>query len=380
MLRRSARKARPASGFGQESEDESDGGGGGGGGRAPRRGNWCACAQPPRAAGVLRAPLTCHVTRAPRFRHVMSQQRDWAGASVARVPPAALTAAALRATGFAVPLAVRPEGGDAASAAAAAAALGLRLPPGAPLSVADVAAAVGPETRVPTLDVARQGDGPRGLTAAAFASYWADPAARRRRLLNCVSLSLAATRLAEAVAPPRAVAALDLVAAAWPRGEAAPAADDADAAPADAAPADATAAADTAAAPPPPPAPEVLLYALMSPAGAYTDWHVDFGGSSVWYHLLSGRKVFLLAPPCASNLAAFATWAASPAQARTFLGDALRGVQRCEVAAGDTLLIPAGWPHAVATPSDAVALGGNFLHALGACAREGRAGGAHLLG
>ncbi len=36
---------------------------------------------------------------------------------------------------------------------------------------------------------------------------------------------------------------------------------------------------------------QVLLYALMSPQDAYTDFHVDFGGSSVWYHIISGRKV-----------------------------------------------------------------------------------------
>ena len=29
-----------------------------------------------------------------------------------------------------------------------------------------------------------------------------------------------------------------------------------------------------------------LLYCLSSPAGCYTDWHIDFGGSAVWYHLL----------------------------------------------------------------------------------------------
>ncbi len=37
--------------------------------------------------------------------------------------------------------------------------------------------------------------------------------------------------------------------------------------------------------------PQVLLYALMGPAGCYTDFHIDFGGSSVWYHLAVGRKV-----------------------------------------------------------------------------------------
>ena len=29
----------------------------------------------------------------------------------------------------------------------------------------------------------------------------------------------------------------------------------------------------------------------MSVAGCYTDFHIDFGGSSVWYHILKGAKV-----------------------------------------------------------------------------------------
>ena len=283
-----------------------------------------------------------------RYRHVTAS-RDWAGAAVARLEPEALSAEWLRTHAFAVPLLLRPrcsDGGDDVAAAsapqgaaslAAAAALGMRLPT-LPLRVADVAEGVGVDAPVPTLDVARQADGPRGLTLGAFAAYWDDVAARRKRLLNCVSLSLARTRLGDDVAPPAAVAALDLLADAWPAGDVA----DADCS-------------DEA------PRPEVLLYALMSPAGSYTDWHVDFGGSAVWYHLLSGTKVFLLAPPSAANLAAFEAWAASPAQARTFLGASLAGTQRVELAAGDTLLIPSGWPHAVATPADAIALGGNFL-------------------
>jgi len=59
---------------------------------------------------------------------------------------------------------------------------------------------------------------------------------------------------------------------------------------------------------------QVLLYALMSPAGAYTDFHIDFGGSSVWYHLISGRKTFLLVPPTPPNLAGFESWASSEKQ------------------------------------------------------------------
>jgi F-box/leucine-rich repeat protein 10/11 len=29
----------------------------------------------------------------------------------------------------------------------------------------------------------------------------------------------------------------------------------------------------------------------MSVAGCFTDFHVDFGGTSVWYHILKGGKV-----------------------------------------------------------------------------------------
>ena len=32
--------------------------------------------------------------------------------------------------------------------------------------------------------------------------------------------------------------------------------------------------------------PRVSKYCLMSPAESYTDFHIDFGGTSVWYHVL----------------------------------------------------------------------------------------------
>ena len=85
---------------------------------------------------------------------------------------------------------------------------------------------------------------------------------------------------------------------------------------------------------------QVLLYALMSPAGSFTDFHIDFGGSSVWYvhpkctlnpkprahppyvhptcpcryHVVYGRKVFLLVEPTCANLAMYEAWASSELQ------------------------------------------------------------------
>ena len=32
--------------------------------------------------------------------------------------------------------------------------------------------------------------------------------------------------------------------------------------------------------------PEVLKYCIMSVKDSYTDFHVDFGGTSNWYHIL----------------------------------------------------------------------------------------------
>jgi hypothetical protein len=34
-----------------------------------------------------------------------------------------------------------------------------------------------------------------------------------------------------------------------------------------------------------------VRYCLMSVRGCYTDFHVDFGGTSVWYHIHQGGKV-----------------------------------------------------------------------------------------
>jgi hypothetical protein len=47
---------------------------------------------------------------------------------------------------------------------------------------------------------------------------------------------------------------------------------------------------------------QVQKYCLMSVGGCYTDFHIDFGGSSVWYHILWGKKVFWLIPPLEENL------------------------------------------------------------------------------
>ncbi len=43
----------------------------------------------------------------------------------------------------------------------------------------------------------------------------------------------------------------------------------------------------------------------MGCEGSYTDFHIDFGGTSVWYHVVKGEKQFFLIPPTPENLAAY---------------------------------------------------------------------------
>lgn len=71
-------------------------------------------------------------------------------------------------------------------------------------------------------------------------------------------------------------------------------------------------------------------------------------GSAVWYHVVSGRKVFLLAPPTAANLAAYEAWAGSERQACPHLRQLLglfisfmrRAQPRCEAGLQQSTLYP----------------------------------------
>lgn len=119
----------------------------------------------------------------------------------------------------------------------------------------------------------------------------------------------------------------------------------------------------------------------MSVAGCYTDFHIDFGGTSVWYHIIRGRKVskidcyypdlklfrnvwqiFWLIAPTDSNLKKYEEWTLSGKQSDTFFGDLVEKCGRIVLDAGNTFMIPSGWIHAVYTPVDSLVFGGNFLH------------------
>ncbi|KAJ9613917.1 JmjC domain-containing histone demethylation protein 1 [Cladophialophora chaetospira] len=106
----------------------------------------------------------------------------------------------------------------------------------------------------------------------------------------------------------------------------------------------------------------VSFYCLMSVADSFTDFHIDFGGSSVYYHILKGTKTFFFIPPEDKYLKKYEEWCNSDTQNETWLGDLCAGnCTRVDLHAGDTAFIPAGWIHSVWTPEDSLVIGGNFL-------------------
>jgi len=108
--------------------------------------------------------------------------------------------------------------------------------------------------------------------------------------------------------------------------------------------------------------PKVQLYCLMGVANAWTDWHIDFAGSSVYYHILHGSKIFYFIRPTPENLAAYERWSGTELQNHSWLGDMVDEVFKVELTQGNTMIIPTGWIHAVYTPVDTLVFGGNFLH------------------
>jgi len=110
--------------------------------------------------------------------------------------------------------------------------------------------------------------------------------------------------------------------------------------------------------------PEVAKYCLMSPQSSYTDFHVDFGGSSVWYAVVRGEKIFYLIEPTDENLQKYADWTRSPTESETFLGDCVSHCYKMHLREDNTVFIPAGWIHAVYTVTDSLVFGGNFLQSM----------------
>lgn len=88
--------------------------------------------------------------------------------------------------------------------------------------------------------------------------------------------------------------------------------------------------------------PKVQKYCLMSVKGCYTDFHIDFGGTSVWYHIIKGKKVFWIIPPTETNLKTYENWTLSGRQGDVFFGDIVDKCGMITLEAGNTFFIPSG--------------------------------------
>ncbi|KAM4586150.1 lysine-specific demethylase 2A isoform 1-T2 [Fundulus diaphanus] len=218
--------------------------------------------------------------------------------------------------------------------------LGLQMPD-PDFSVSDVKVFVGSRRIVDVMDVNTQ----KGIemSMAQWRRYYETPPSEREKLYNVISLEFSHTKLENLVKRPASVDLIDWVDNMWPRHLKERQRDSTNAI------------IDMH-------YPKVQKYCLMSVQGCFTDFHIDFGGTSVWYHILRGAKVFWLIPPTPQNLEMYENWVLSGKQGDIFLGDKCYDCQRIELQQGNTFIIPAGWIHAVYTPEDTLVFGGNFLH------------------
>uniref|UniRef100_A0A8C8TXZ9 Histone lysine demethylase PHF8 n=1 Tax=Peromyscus maniculatus bairdii TaxID=230844 RepID=A0A8C8TXZ9_PERMB len=228
-----------------------------------------------------------------------------------------LTVEFLEENSFSVPILVLKKDG-----------LGMTLPSPS-FTVRDVEHYVGSDKEIDVIDVARQADCKMKL--GDFVKYYYS--GKREKVLNVISLEFSDTRLSNLVETPKIVRKLSWVENLWPEESVFE-------------------------------RPNVQKYCLMSVRDSYTDFHIDFGGTSVWYHVLKGEKIFYLIRPTNANLTLFECWSSSSNQNEMFFGDQVEKCYKCSVKQGQTLFIPTGWIHAVLTPVDCLAFGGNFLHSL----------------
>uniref|UniRef100_A0A8D2QIZ0 Lysine-specific demethylase 2B n=1 Tax=Zonotrichia albicollis TaxID=44394 RepID=A0A8D2QIZ0_ZONAL len=218
--------------------------------------------------------------------------------------------------------------------------LGIKMPD-PDFTVRDVKLLVGSRRIVDVMDVNTQ----RGveMSMSQFVRYYETPEAQREKLYNVISLEFSHTKLENIVKRPNVVDLVDWVDNMWPQHL-------------KERQTDATNAISEMK------YPKVKKYCLMSVKGCFTDFHIDFGGTSVWYHVFRGGKIFWLIPPTLQNLELYEEWVLSGKQSDIFLGDRVERCQRIELKQGYTFFIPSGWIHAVYTPVDSLVFGGNILH------------------
>lgn len=210
--------------------------------------------------------------------------------------------------------------------------VGMRMPRARELIDVDyITECVGEDETVEVMDVLSQ----QGVQPAWKMGQWRDyfKLDNRDRIRNVISLEVSESEVGQKFTRPRVVRELDLVDHVWRRDD-------------------------------PQPRSKVTKYCLMSVCGSFTDFHIDFGGTSVYYTVCSGAKTFLMYPPTAHNLEVYERWCLDQDQNYLWLPDYDKGLKdgiSVTLKPGDLFLIPSGWIHAVYTPKDSIVIGGNFL-------------------
>ena len=128
---------------------------------------------------------------------------------------------------------------------------GLKLPPET-TTLMDIAQTIGKDYQIKIIEVGAQ-EQSDGFSIGQFAEYLHGYTPGKHKVLNLISLEFSATTLAPRIQSPSMVRDLDWIDVVWPmerraRGD----------------------------------FPQVQRYCLSGMGGSYTDFHVDFGGTSVW--------------------------------------------------------------------------------------------------
>ncbi|KAG7812527.1 hypothetical protein KL921_001759 [Ogataea angusta] len=221
------------------------------------------------------------------------------------------------------------------------------------LTVDQIAEQVGLDKELPVMDVLTQNNSPN-WTLGKWRDYFNSKAQDRDRIRNVISLEVSQTKLNNEIELPKSVLDIDVVNKIFSACKSELEAHEIE-------------------------KPKVSKYILMSVKDSFTDFHIDFGGTSVYYTILQGHKQFLMFPPTKRNLAVYERWCLSEDQNSFWFGDLVpptkpgkepidraymnNGV-KIDIDAGDLLILPSGWIHSVYTPCDSIIVGGNFLNML----------------
>ncbi|KAL1765849.1 histone lysine demethylase PHF8 isoform X2 [Sigmodon hispidus] len=270
---------------------------------------------PKELKGLKRKPVK---TGSPMFIHqLQSKTFDNSDEVILKPTGSQLTVEFLEESSFSVPILVLKKDG-----------LGMTLPPTS-FTVRDVEEYIGSDKEIDVIDVACQAS--CKMMLGDFVKYYYS--GKREKVFSVISLEFSNTRLSNMVEMPKIVRKLSWIENLWPEECGFE-------------------------------RPNVQKYCFMSVQDSYTDFHIEFGGTSVWYHVLKGEKIFYLIHPTNANLTLFECWSNSSNQKEMFFGDQVDKCYKCSVKQGQTLFIPTGWIHAMLTPVDCLAFGGNFLHSL----------------